>query len=155
MTFEVDIHVETGQPRFELEELRRAALATLAHQGVGDCALSLLLTDDQRLRDLNRQFRADDSPTDVLSFPSGETRSKLPGVPLYLGDIAISVPYAARQAANAHHQLLHELQLLAVHGTLHLLGHDHGGPVEKALMWNAQQEVLLQLGLFDIVPTES
>ena len=73
----------------------------------------------------------------------------------YLGDIIIALPYAARQAAAAGHAAEAELQLLAVHGTLHLLGYDHASPEEKAAMWSAQTAVLTQLGLSHIIPTEN
>ncbi len=69
------------------------------------------------MRRLNREFRKIDRPTDVLSFPAD--------VPGLLGDVAIDVPYAARQARRRGHALDREVQLLLVHGVLHLLGHDH------------------------------
>ena len=69
------------------------------------------------MRRLNREFRRIDRSTDVLSFPA-----ELPGL---LGDVAIDVPYAARQARRRGHGLDREVQLLLVHGVLHLLGHDH------------------------------
>jgi len=69
------------------------------------------------MRRLNRTFRAIDRPTDVLSFPSGESG--------FLGDLAIDVPYAARQARARGHALDREVKVLLAHGVLHLLGHDH------------------------------
>ena len=104
--------------------------------------LTLLLTDDEQLQTLNRSYRGYDEVTDVLSFEDG---SEIPGVGLYLGDIAISVAQAERQAAQQEGQtLLDELRLLTVHGVLHLLGHDHAEADEKARMWAAQDEVLGQ-----------
>ena len=79
--------------------------------------LSVLLCGDARMRRLNREFRRIDRPTDVLSFPAG--------TPGFLGDVAIDVPYAARQARKRGHLLDREVQILLVHGVLHLLGHDH------------------------------
>jgi probable rRNA maturation factor len=67
-----------------------------------------------------------------------------------MGDILISVPYAAKGARKAGHPLEAELQLLVVHGVLHLLGHDHAKPREKSRMWKAQREILTELGLGDI-----
>jgi len=69
------------------------------------------------MRRLNREFRKIDRPTDVLSFPAE--------APAFLGDVAIDVPYAARQARKRGHALDREVQLLLAHGVLHLLGHDH------------------------------
>jgi probable rRNA maturation factor len=83
--------------------------------GVGDRAgLTLRLTGDDELARLNLDFMGVDAPTDVLAFPSGETG--------YVGDIAISVERAASQSPGA---VADELRLLAVHGLLHCLGHDH------------------------------
>jgi len=92
-----------------------ALLAAAAPRGRAE--LSILLCGDARMRRLNRTFRAIDRPTDVLSFPSG-------GGPL-LGDLAIDVPYAARQARARGHAPGREVQLLLAHGVLHLMGHDH------------------------------
>jgi probable rRNA maturation factor len=72
----------------------------------------------------------------------------------YLGDVAIAVPTAERQAAIKGHTPLAELQLLAVHGVLHLLGHDHLDAGQKAAMWAAQAAILGKLGLASIQPTE-
>jgi len=81
------------------------------------------LLSDRRMRALNRQFRGIDRTTDVLSFPSGpEPGSEF--VP-WLGDVALSVPTAVRQARAAGHSVERELRMLALHGYLHLLGHDH------------------------------
>jgi probable rRNA maturation factor len=77
-----------------------------------------LLTGDAELQSLNRQFRAKDEPTDVLSFPSGDTRERV-------GDIAISLARARVQAREWGHKLEDEVRILMLHGVLHLLGMDH------------------------------
>ena len=128
--------------------LRVAARAALAHQGAPSPAeLSIVVAGDAYLRRLNKQFRGMDAPTDVLSFPSedGMKPSRHQALPRYLGDIAISYPRAWAQAAAAGHPVTHELRLLAVHGVLHLLGHDHARPVERARMWQAQAAILEEL----------
>lgn len=118
-----------------------------------DSSLTLLLTTDEQLRELNLAFRAEDKPTDVLSFP---TDHDFPGAAVnYLGDIAVSVPYAVRQAQAGGHDTAAELQLLAVHGTLHLLGYDHDNDAAKRVMWQRQTAVLQQLGVGHINPTET
>lgn len=156
--FVVDVIVETAvsplPPGVE-ELLTTAVTATLRHQQEPPPrALSILLADDEQLRLLNRDFRQLDQPTDVLSFPAGGDVPLLPGEPPYLGDIAISLPYAARQAAQAGHDLAGELQLLTIHGVLHLLGYDHETEAEKGEMWAAQTAVLAHLNLSHITPTE-
>jgi probable rRNA maturation factor len=127
--------------------LERAAQTVLEHQSA-DGDLTIVLTDDTQLQQLNRDYLDMDAPTDVLSFPASETDPETARP--YLGDILISVPRAVKQAQTAGHGLEAEAQLLTVHGTLHLLGHDHAGDEEKARMWKAQAEVLERLGLSGI-----
>lgn len=131
---------------FPTKLLERAARAALTHQRQSaEADLSIVLTDDARLQQLNRDYLGIDSPTDVLSFPASESDPET-GSP-YLGDILISIPRAKAQAKAAGHALEAETQLLVVHGALHLLGHDHAKPREKAKMWKAQKEILESLGL--------
>ena len=149
------IHIETNpslQTDLAPEALERAALAVLAHQSI-DGDLTIVLTDDPQLQELNRDYLGIDTPTDVLSFPASETDPETGR--RYLGDILISVPRAEEQARAAGHPLEAEVQLLTVHGTLHLMGFDHAGAADKARMWKAQGEVLETLGLSDIEIQES
>ena len=142
------IHIESefSVPRDLLE---RATRATLKHQAVSSAAeLTIVLTDDARLKELNREYLGIDAPTDVLSFPASETDPQTGAH--YIGDILISIPRAKSQAAAARHPLEAEVQLLVVHGVLHLLGHDHASAEEKDRMWKAQSEILIQLGLGNI-----
>ncbi|MCI0520271.1 MAG: rRNA maturation RNase YbeY [Chloroflexi bacterium] len=125
--------------------LEGAALAALQDGGAPpNAALSLVVDDDARLQALNSQFLGVDAPTDVLSFPSGEEDPD--SGERYLGDVILSYPRAAAQAAAGGHSVQDELTLLAVHGALHLLGHDHAEPAEKAAMWAAQARILTALG---------
>lgn len=142
------IHIETESP-FPEELLERAALAALEHESQpSDAELSIILTNDTRLHELNLNYLGVDAPTDVLSFPSSETDPETGAH--YIGDILISMPRAQAQAEAAGHPLEAEVQLLVVHGVLHLLGHDHAEAEDKARMWNAQAEILERLGLGDI-----
>ena len=144
---------ETIDVNFPLDILDMAARVALAHQSApADGDLTIVLTDDAQLHTLNREYLDVDAPTDVLSFPSDETDPDTGS--RYLGDILISVPYAARQSQQAGNSLEAEVQLLTVHGVLHLLGHDHAEPEEKARMWRAQAEILAGLGLDNIVIKE-
>lgn len=144
------IHIETNPSLTRApapESLERAALAVLAHQS-SDGDLTIVLSDDVQLHELNRAYLGIDAPTDVLSFPASETDPETDR--RYLGDILISVPRAEEQARAVGHSLEAEIQLLTVHGTLHLLGYDHAEATEKAHMWKAQAEVLERLGLSHI-----
>jgi probable rRNA maturation factor len=106
------------------------ACATLpeveARLPAGEADLVVRMTGDRELRRLNRAFLAEDAVTDVLSFPSGEAG--------HLGDIALSLPAARRQASEFGHPLESEVALLCVHGFLHVLGWDHVSDAETAEM---------------------
>ncbi len=139
------INLELNFP-FPEHLLERAAQAALKHESESlDSELSIVLTDDARLQELNRDYLGIDAPTDVLSFPASETDPETGA--RYIGDILISIPRAQSQSNAAGHPVESEVQLLVVHGVLHLLGHDHSEPEEKSRMWKAQAEILETLGL--------
>lgn len=144
------IHVESRAPHpIQDTIVQRAARAALDHTAApADADLTIVLTDDELLRKLNRDYLDVDAPTDVLSFPASQTDPETGA--RYLGDVLISVPRAAEQAQAAGHPLEAEVQLLVVHGVLHLMGQDHAEAEEKARMWAAQAEVLERLGLSGI-----
>jgi probable rRNA maturation factor len=124
--------------------LRRAVRQTLFHDSYrGRCSVSLVLVSDRTITALNLKFRKLARATDVLSFPSGsiDPADRL----THLGDIAISLPRAAEQARARHKPPSQEVLLLAIHGVLHLLGHDHDTPAGKSRMWRAQKEILKEL----------
>ena len=102
--------------------------------------LSVMLGTDPQLQELNFQFAKLNVATDVLSFPAGTVAADG-----YLGDIVISVQKAAQQAATHDRTVLAELQLLAIHGTLHLLGYDHATKAERSAMWAVQDQIVAAL----------
>ncbi len=144
---QVDEQFQEGTP---VELLRQAVFMTLTLQQVRrPCEVAVVVTDDDALHELNRRFRGIDRPTDVLAFPD-ETHGPFvnaPGQARYLGDVVISFPRAAEQAAAGGHAVEDELQLLAVHGVLHLLGYDDQDEEQRAQMWAAQAAVLRALGV--------
>lgn len=108
-------------------------------------SLSISIGDNEFIRELNKTYRKVDRPTDVLSFTEDYI---IPGTKVrYLGDIAISYPIALSQAIEAGHPVEEELVLLAIHGTLHLLGYDHHTEEQKAKMWELQRRVLEAVGI--------
>jgi probable rRNA maturation factor len=140
-----------GHLPFDLDLIEHAARQVLESRAAsGD--LTVVLSDDAHLRDLNARYLGIDAPTDVLSFPSGQTDPETGQA--YLGDVIISVPQAQVQAHAAGHPLAAEVQLLVVHGVLHLLGLDHAQPADKAGMWAAQSQILARLGLSEIAMPE-
>ena len=119
-------------PRFRAEvdegSLRRLAAEVLSQEEAkGKTELSLIITDDEAIRELNRRFRGVDAPTDVLAFGTGteEHFVSAPERPPYLGDVVISYQRALAQAEELGHAVAEELKLLVIHGILHLLGYDH------------------------------
>ena len=93
--------------------------------------LSVLLTDDRGIQDLNRAHRDKDKPTDVLAFPMHEGTPDPRGI---LGDVVISLDTALRQATSRRRPLIEEVRFLLAHGLLHLVGYDHASPAEKREM---------------------
>lgn len=126
-----------------LEAAAEAALQS--DQESGPSSLTLRITDEEEVRILNRQFRGLDQSTDVLSFTADFQDPDLDS--RYRGDVVICYPQAASQAEKRGHAVEDELQLLVVHGVLHLLGYDHGSQDEKDLMWEIQRNILAGLGL--------
>jgi probable rRNA maturation factor len=139
--------------------LEAVVSATLErHRGVlSDAAeLTLVVTGDEAVQVLNREFRGINAPTDVLSFAAQESLESAPDLVLppelaaemdrHLGDVVIAYPYAERQAQQFGNSIAAELRLLAIHGTLHLLGFEHATPDEEEVMWAEQEAILAPLG---------
>lgn len=122
--------------------LTRAARVALDHGGASTGSLAIRVVGDAAIRKLNNDFLGHDYATDVLSFPA----DPLPDGERYFGDLAISLPRARAQARAGGHSLDDELRLLAVHGVLHLLGHDHDTAARQRRMWRAQAATLEALG---------
>ncbi len=114
--------------------------------------ISLRLTTDTEIQTLNSQYRQQDKPTDVLAFASLEadlpqSEEMLVSMPLYLGDIIISIDTAKRQAQQQEHSLSIELAWLTAHGLLHLLGWDHPDEESLIAMLNEQVVLLKKIGI--------
>ena len=126
-----------------------AALATLIdqvldEQGASDGEVALILVGPAEMQGLNREYRARDEVTDVLAFPI-DKRDELPnGMPRMLGDVVICLERCAEQAAEQGHGAGEELVVLAVHGTLHLLGYDHEH--DDGAMLRVQDDLTDRLG---------
>lgn len=148
-TIEID---EQFQDKISPELLLNVVQAVFLHQKISeDSGVTVQISDDTTLKELNLQYLGIDAPTDVLSFPlpfdDPETGGK------YLGDIIISFQKASEQANAGNHAVIEEIKLLIVHGMLHLIGYDHSSPDEKAEMWQIQDQLLTALGI-DARPSE-
>ncbi|MBY0145720.1 rRNA maturation RNase YbeY [Neobacillus niacini] len=117
-----------------------------------DSEVSVTFVSNERIHEINREYREKDAPTDVISFAMeelGEGEIELIGAeqPRVLGDIIISVTKAEEQAKEYGHSFLRELGFLSVHGFLHLLGYDHMEKADEEKMFSRQKELLEQYGL--------
>lgn len=148
------------------ERIAAVVTATLDRLGVTDAEMGIAVGSDAEIQEYNRDYRGVDAPTDVLSFPAQGTaqdgrieRADIPEelrseIDRHLGDILIAFPYAKRQARHFGNSAADELLLLAVHGTLHLLGYDHATPEEEAAMWAIQEEILAAWGVHGLSQRE-
>jgi probable rRNA maturation factor len=144
---QIDESLEIADALVELYPaiLERAAQQASQQAGaIAEAEATIVLSDDAHLQALNLQFLGIDAPTDVLSFPGGDTDPDSEA--LYLGDVIISLSRAQAQATAGGYPVQDELQLLVVHGMLHLLGYDHAEEDEKVKMWAIQAEILDSLG---------
>jgi probable rRNA maturation factor len=144
----IEIANESGVD-VDSDALLAVARHALDEMGVNPLAeLSVLLVDLEYMTELNHRWMDGDGPTDVLAFPMDESSvDHGPGdtgatVPALLGDIVLCPEVAAQQAKTAGHTITDELAMLAVHGTLHLLGYDHGEPEEEQEMFGLQARLL-------------
>ncbi|MGA1342946.1 MAG: rRNA maturation RNase YbeY [Hyphomonas sp.] len=125
----------------DVDALCQRAFDAAAKFAPAEGTVSLLLTDDSVLQQLNRDFRGRDKPTDILSFPALDIDRPL------LGDIAVAHGTATRDATLQGKALGDHLTHLLIHGYLHLLGHDHQTPAEAAIMESIEVEALACLGI--------
>lgn len=152
MTIDIDIAVESEKwASVELHSLaERAIEAARAEAGVvlaASAEVSLLLCDDARIQELNREWRGLDKPTNVLSFPASDP-SKLAQSPL-LGDIAIAFETVERESLEEQKSFSAHVSHMVVHGFLHLIGYDHETDREAEEMEDVERRALARLGIAD------
>ena len=137
MGVEIRVHSKFSS-RVNHARLTRAARRTLRAERA-DAALTIYVTTDAEIRALNHKFHATNAATDVLAFPAEQGADKPRP---YIGDVVVSYDRARVQARTARWRIADELDLLAVHGILHLLGYDDLTPRQRAKMWKRQEEIL-------------
>jgi probable rRNA maturation factor len=147
---EINILVdETLETELDMSWLEAIARRVLEAENVGaQTEMGLVVSSDERVQGLNRDYRGRDEPTDVLAFSAREEAAGLPpfipppdGV-LHLGEVIISYPQALIQAEEHGHPLQKELAILLIHGLLHLLGYDHEKSDAKRKMQAREKELL-------------
>lgn len=150
-SFEIDILDETDELKENDLNIIRKVLETAMtlEETASGAEVSVSIVNDNRIQELNLEYRDKDKPTDVLSFAlnEGEEQVKMEGMPDMLGDIVISLPAARRQALEYGHSFEREIAFLSVHGFLHLTGYDHGNDEEEKQMFTRQEEILSEHGI--------
>jgi probable rRNA maturation factor len=143
------------EDRVPSEVLRTLLEGVLDGEGVASGELTVQVYGDELLHELNLSFRGIDAPTDVLSFPSADDEFPAAEGDAYLGDVAISVPAAERNAALTGTPFERELRQLAVHGVLHLLGYGHDDDTSEARMRAREVAILGEWvhAIWDAPPT--
>lgn len=139
----ISVQFEKKKRSKEIEACIQKASSFTLNAQTGE--ITFIVCDDEFIHLYNKEYRGVDKSTDVLSFPSDEIDPE--SNERYLGDILISLDHAQTQADEANHPLLEEVAMLAVHGTLHLLGYDHSTAEEKTEMWQLQKESLAKMGI--------
>jgi len=148
---EVNILFDTGfEQTVRKSWLRKIAQAVLTAENRLDAELGIVITGQDKIRELNKRYREQDRPTDVLSFAMTDASDEmvfpaLEGEVRHLGEVVISVEQAALQAKRHRHSVAREIATLLVHGVLHLLGYDHGTPDEEKNMQDRARAVLKHL----------
>jgi probable rRNA maturation factor len=144
----IEIANESGTT-VDTDAVLACARYALDEMGVNPMAeLSILLVDLAYMAELNHRWMGGDGPTDVLAFPMEEgTIDPGPnelggGEPTLLGDVVLCPEVATRQAEQANHETAEELDMLTMHGVLHLLGYDHAEPEEEREMFALQAKLL-------------
>jgi probable rRNA maturation factor len=153
VTFQIEVQNDAEYPLDEARLVQAAETVLSQHVAQHDLALTVVVTSDDTVAEMNRQYRNVEGPTDVLSFPAAAPPVELEGEPRYLGDLVIAYPYASAQAEREGHALNDSLALLVVHGTLHLLGYDHDTQEQREQMWAVQAQALTALKIpLEMVP---
>jgi probable rRNA maturation factor len=154
MDLAIDFLDETSQIKDEHFQLIKNifTLAGKKEEIDGEVEISVTFVNEEKIQQLNREYRDKDQPTDVLSFAMedfDEDEIEIVGdsLPRALGDIIISVPHISEQAEKFNHTFERELGFLALHGFLHLLGYDHETEEEEKEMFGKQSEILDEYGL--------
>lgn len=144
---EVGIFNETNSDIKELEDLKKVIDKALEIEKVDNVEFNIIIVDNDRIHEINREYRNKDMPTDVISFAL-EDDEVFPNLEVrVLGDIYISLDKVYEQSKSYGHSFFRELSFLTVHGILHLLGYDHMNEVDEKEMFSRQELILNEAGI--------
>ena len=144
---EIEIFNETNENLKEIEELNELTKYLVDYMNVGNCIFDVIIVDNDKIHEINKEYRNIDRETDVISFALEDNSNiKIDGLRV-LGDIYISIDKAKSQAEEYGHSLRRELCFLTTHGFLHLLGYDHMDKEDEKVMFKLQEEILDSYGV--------
>lgn len=132
---------------FKYDYLKKVIKRTLKHENVKKAYFSIIFVDNERIQEINREYRGKDAVTDVISFALEDNPDIVPNNIRVLGDIYICIPRMIEQSEAYGHSIKRELSFLCVHGLLHLLGYDHMKKEDEELMFGLQEDILNEEGI--------
>lgn len=142
-----EIFNETKEEIKELEEIKKLVEFALNYQNINNSIFNIIIVDEEKIRELNKNYRNKDSVTDVISFALEDDEIFVKTDFRVLGDIYICLKRAKEQAKEYDHSFLRELSFLTVHGLLHLLGYDHMEEYDEKIMFELQERILDEYGI--------
>lgn len=137
---------ETNEEIKEIKDLEALLKKVVIKEKLEDAIFNIIIIDNEKIHQINKQYRGIDRPTDVISFALEDVNDIKTEIRM-LGDIYISIDKAREQAIEYNHSFLREFCFLAIHGLLHLLGYDHMKKEDEIIMFNKQDEILNEAGI--------
>jgi len=144
---QVEIINQTNEEINELETIKKLVDFTLKYQNIENAIFNIIIVDNKTVKEINKEYRGIDRPTDVISFALEDDSSFVKLEYRVLGDIYISIEKVREQAKEYGHSFLRELSFLTVHGILHLLGFDHMNKEDEKVMFKLQELILSEYGV--------
>lgn len=131
----------------DIKELEELMIYALEYEKLKDVSFNIILVDNKKIKEINKDYRNIDKETDVITFALEDDKTDFKLPERILGDIYISIDKAKSQAIEYGHSFKRELSFLAIHGFYHLLGYDHMNLEDEKVMFNKQEEVLTGYGI--------
>ncbi len=144
---EFEIFNETDKQIKELDDIKKISEFTLNYLNISNCIFNIIIVDDDKIRQINKNYRNKDSVTDVISFALEDDKTFIKTDVRILGDIYICFQRAYEQAISYNHSFKREILFLTVHGILHLLGYDHIKKEDELIMFDLQERILNEYGI--------
>ena len=138
---------ETKEDVKEFLDLKGILEYALKKENIDNCEFNIILVDNNKIKEINKLYRDKDSVTDVISFALEDNKDFIFNDYRVLGDIYISLDKTKEQAEEYGHSFKREINFLAIHGLLHLLGHDHMNKEDEEIMFRKQEEILDGYGI--------